>query len=136
MKLGITRTFQLDPGGSFFEGQNIFCGQLYACSAEVLLEPRKLRRAGNRDNPGFLREQPCKRDLCRRGLLLLREGGNHIDQSLVGPAVVRTEPRYSVAEVGAVELGLSVNFSRQEPLAKRAERHEADAKLLKRRHHR
>ena len=63
------------------------------------------------DNPGLLGEQPGKRDLSGRGLLSLRDLAQQIDQGLVGLAVVCAEPRYSVAEVGAVELGLSVNLS-------------------------
>jgi hypothetical protein len=40
----------------------------------------------------------------------------NIDQSLVDLAIVRTEPRYGVPEIGTVELCLSVDLARQETL--------------------
>src|ERR1700691_4110877 len=130
MKRRIPGSFNLDLRGSFLPGPHIFGRQLYVCSAKVFFETRKLRRAGNGNDPRLFRKQPGKRDLRGRCLLLMSKCGNHIDQSLIRLAIVLTESGHSVAEVGAVELRLGVNLAGQETLAKRAERNEPDSKLF------
>src|SRR5262245_14598303 len=136
MKRRIPSPFNLDLRRSFFQSPHILRRQLYGCSAKVLFETRELRRAGDGNNPRLLRQQPCKRDLRGRGLLLCCKFSNHIHQGLVGLAIVLTESRYRVAEVGAVEFRLGVDLPRQETLSKRTERNETNAEFLKRRHHR
>src|SRR4051812_16431900 len=49
--------------------------QLYLDAAEVFLQTLEFARAGDRHNPGFLREQPGERDLCRRRLLACSDAG-------------------------------------------------------------
>jgi hypothetical protein len=56
--------------------------------------------------------------------------GQQIDQRLIRLPVLRREARDRVAEVGAVERGRLVDLPREEPLAERAEGHEADPELL------
>src|ERR1700733_8985518 len=94
-----------------------------------------LRRARNWNDPRLLREQPGKGDLSGRGFLLVPERGNHIDQCLICLAILWTEARHCIAEVGTIELGLGVNLSSQETLPKRTEWHKADSELLTSRHH-
>src|ERR1700723_4799349 len=95
-----------------------------------------LRRARNWNDPRLLREQPGKGDLSGRGFLLVPERGNHIDQCPICFAILWTEARHRIAEVGTIELGLGVDLSSQETLSKRAERHKADSEFLQGRHHR
>ena len=56
-----------------------------------------------------------------------------VDERLIRLPVLRREARHDVAEIGAVERRRLVDLSRQEALAERAERHEADPEFLERR---
>ena len=58
-----------------------------------------------------------------------------IDQGLIRLESLRREARQGAAEVGAVERRVFVDLAREEALAQRAVRHEADAEFLKGRYH-
>src|SRR5204863_4311645 len=98
-----------------------------------LLEPVQLRRAGDRDDPRLLREQPGERDLRGRRVLPLSDALEEVDERAVRrPRAGVGEARHGVAKVAALELGALVDRAGEEPLAERAERDEADAELLER----
>ena len=84
---------------------------------------------------GRLRQQPCQRDLRRRGVLLLGERLQPLDERQIRLPVFLGEPRNHVAEVSRVERRLLVDLAREESFAQRTERHEPDAQLLERRKH-
>ena len=64
---------------SAFDAVKIVGAQFHCCRTEVLLETMELRRARNRNDPGFLREQPRKRDLRRRRTLPLSDSSEQLD---------------------------------------------------------
>ena len=101
--------------------------------AEVLLQAVRLGRAGDRDDPGLLGEEPGEGDLRRRRVLLLRDAAQQVDQGLVGLAGLGREARDDLAEVVGREGRGLVDLAGEEALAERAEGHEADAELLERR---
>src|ERR1700754_1197875 len=93
----------------------------------------QLRRAGDRNNPGLLRQKPRERYLCGRRSLLLRYLAEQIDHGLIRLACLGREAWDDVAKVRAVERRVLVNLPREEALAERAERNEADAEFFERR---
>ena len=93
----------------------------------------QLGGAGDRHDPGLLRQQPGERDLRRRRLLSAAMSAEQIDQRLVCLAGLRREARDDVAEVGAVERRVLVDRAGEKSLAERAEGNEADAEFLERR---
>src|ERR1700756_3346263 len=95
----------------------------------------QLRCAGDWNNPWLLRKQPGQRDLRRRSLLLLREGTDQVNQSLVRFTILRAEPWNGVTKVRTIELRLRVDLPCQEALSQRAERNEPDPKFFQRGHH-
>jgi hypothetical protein len=84
---------------------------------------------------GFRASKPGERDLGRRRILPRRDPAEQIHYSLIRFAGLRREARERVAEVGTVERGFFVDLAREEALAQRAERHEANAEFLERRQH-
>src|SRR5258708_17492346 len=62
---------------------------------------------------GFFAKQPSERDLSRCCLLLFRESTEQINQRLVGFTILWVKARDGVAEIGAIELRLFVNLSRE-----------------------
>src|SRR4051794_5959707 len=122
-----------DVGQGSFNAAQIVRAQLDGSTANIFLETVQLGGAGDRHDPGPLGEQPGKRDLCRRRVLARRDLAQHVDQALVGLAVLFREARYDVAEVGLVEAGGLVDRACQEPLAERTEGHEADSKFFQKR---
>ncbi len=58
--------------------------QFDGCRGEVLLQAVQFARAGDRHDPGLLREQPGQSDLCRAGLLAGGDARQQIEQRLVG----------------------------------------------------
>src|ERR1700761_4663868 len=101
----VSLAFDLDRGRSLFERVHLVGGQLYGSSSKILFESRKLCSAWNRNDPWCLGEQPRECDLCGRSLLLFREPGDDIDESLICFAIVFAETRNNGAEVGAIEFG-------------------------------
>ena len=63
----------------------------------------------------------------------LRESAEHIDQSLIGFAILWREARNDVAEVILVELRIFVDRTGKEAFAERAKGNESDAEFLERR---
>src|SRR5712671_6285682 len=63
-------------------------GQLNRSGTEVLLESMTLCRSRNRHDPGFLGEQPCKRDLRWRSLLPFRELLQPLDKCEIRGAIL------------------------------------------------
>src|SRR5262245_15320126 len=88
-----------------------------------------LRRPGDRRDPRLLREQPGERDLRRRGVLLLGEPLQPLDECLVRLAVLLGETWDDVAEVGRIKRRLVIDRPGEKPLAERAEWDQADAQF-------
>jgi hypothetical protein len=107
--------------------------QLDRCPANILLQPVQLGRAGDRGDPGLLRQKPRNRDLRRRRVFARCDVPHGVDQALIGLAVLLREARHDVAEVALVEARVVGDGSRKKALAERAEGHEADAQLLEQR---
>src|SRR5947207_9455613 len=95
----------------------------------------QLRRTRDRNDPRLLCEQPGKRDLGRRGLFLLRELANQINQRLVRFPVLRRKARNNVAEVGLVELRIFADLAGEKALSQRTKRNETDSEFLECRYH-
>src|SRR6185503_6614203 len=55
---GVPVSVHRDPRGSRIDLTQVVRRELDVCRAEVLLQPVKLRRAGNRYDPGPLRQHP------------------------------------------------------------------------------
>ena len=102
---------------------------------DVFIQAMQLRSAGDRNNPGFPREQPCKRSLRRSRLLLCGDVAEQFDQGLIRFSRLRGETRVDVAQVGTVKRRMFVNLSGEKTSAQRAERNEADAEFFKHRKH-
>ncbi len=85
--------------------RQVGAGQLQRRRADVLLQPRQLGGAGDRHDPGLLRQQPGQRDLGGRRAFLPRDGGQQVDHGLVGLARLRREARQGAAEIAGGESG-------------------------------
>src|SRR4051794_13617590 len=81
--------------GTFYVAEILTC-ELYCCCADVLVEAVQLGRAGNRNDPRLLRQQPGKRDLAGRSALSLCDVLQQIDERLIGLPVLRIEARNAV----------------------------------------
>src|SRR2546423_13071661 len=95
----------------------------------------QLRGAWDGNDPGLLGQQPRERDLSRSRLLTFCDLAEQINQGLIRLESFRRKARQGAAEVGAVEGRVLVDLAREEALAQRAVRHEADSEFLKRRYH-
>ena len=71
----------------------------------------------------------------QESLSFVRDAAEQINQRLVRLESLGCKARERAAEVGAVEGRVFVDLSREEALAQRAIRHEADAEFLERRDH-
>src|SRR6059058_3559143 len=85
----------------------------------------------NRHDPWLLRQQPGECNLCRHPAFAPRNALDQLDQGHIGLASLRRKARHHIPEVRWIELRVLVNLAREESRAKRAERNEPDAKLLK-----
>src|SRR4249919_4058689 len=103
---------------------------MHVGGSEVFLEAMQLGRAGDRHDPGLLRQQPRKRDLRAGDALAPGQRAKLVDEGLVGLARFRREARNLVAEVAAVEARRLVDGAGEEAAAERTERHEADAEFV------
>jgi hypothetical protein len=91
--------------------------------AKILFEPVKICRAGDRNNPGFLDEQPGERDLRAGHLFACGDPAQEIDEGVVRPARLFREARHDVAEIVLPEPGLVADCAGQKNLSERAEGH-------------
>src|SRR5208282_5232948 len=107
--------------------------QFYGSPADVFLKTMELRGTGYRNDPGLLGEEPGDCDLGGGCVFRGCDLAEQIDQGLVRLAGLRREAGNDVAEVVAVERRVLVDGASEETLSQRAERHEPDAELLKRR---
>ncbi len=89
-----------------------------------------LGRARDGNDPRLLREQPRQRDLRFGRALAIGDAADDLHQRAIGCARFFGEARNRVAEVAALELRVGVDGAGEEPLAKRAEGHEADVQLF------
>src|SRR5207245_5215246 len=92
----------------------------------------QFRGAGNRNDPGFLCEEPGERDLSGCRILLRGECSNQIHKSAICLAGFRREAGETAAIILLVKLRVFRNRPREESLAKRSEASKADAKLFER----
>src|SRR5437588_2357839 len=95
----------------------------------------QLRGAWDRYNPGLLGQQPRERDLSRCRLLSFRDLAEQIDERLIRLESVRREAGQGAAEIGAIELRVFVNLSREKAFTQGAVRDKADSEFLERRYH-
>src|SRR4030095_15282167 len=91
------------------------------------------RRAWDWNNPRFLSQQPCQRNLSRRRLLSFCDVAKKITQRPIGFASLGRETRKCITEIGAIERGCFVHFSRQKSSAQRAVWNKADSKFFEHR---
>jgi hypothetical protein len=91
----------------------VVLGQLDLGGGDVLLEPVQLRRAGNRNDPRPLGEQPGDRDLRRRRVLAPGDLAREVDEGAVGPARIALEARILRVEVRLFEPGALVDRAGQ-----------------------
>src|SRR5262249_27355853 len=94
---------------------------------EVLFEAMQLRSAWDGDDPRLLGQQPRERDLSGRRLLPCRYLRQQIDLGLVRPAILQSETRDGIAEVGAAQFGVLVDLARKKAPTQRAVRDKAGA---------
>ena len=120
----------LDTGSDVVDLAQIIKRKLDIRSSEILFETVELRRAGDRNHPGLLGENPRNCDLGRCRVLPLGEVADHINYSLVRLAILCREARDNVAEIALVELRIFLYRSGEESLSERTERNESDAKLF------
>ena len=92
--------------------REVIGGQFDAGPAEVLFEPVGLGGAGDRHDPGLLRQEPRERDPRGGGLLLAGDALEQIHQRLVLLQRLRREARQDAPEVAFGELGVLVPRSR------------------------
>ena len=131
--LGIPRSLHRDLGSTAIDLPKVFRRKLDRRGADVLFQPRGLRRTGDRDDPRLLGEQPRERDLSRGRLLPFGDLAEQINQGVIRFSSLRREARNDVAKVGTVERSVFVDLSGEEALTKRTEWNEADSKFLERR---
>src|SRR6266480_3567457 len=93
----------------------------------------QLRGAGYRNDPRLLGQEPGDCNLRGRHPFPGCDLAEQIDQGVVRLTRLRREAGNDVAEIGAVELRVLVDGTREEALAQRAEGNEADAEFLERR---
>src|SRR5579859_507090 len=111
---GVTIPLQLDVReGALDVAQLLACQPDPGC-CDVLLQAMHFRRAWDWHDPGLLRQQPGKSDLCRRRALAPGNLPERLHQGLVGLATFRREARQKVAKVVGVEPGVLVDRTRQE----------------------
>src|SRR6266852_3508654 len=115
---------------------NIIWVEFNSRRSKILFKARQLRCARYRNDPRLLRKEPGECDLGRSYFPLRCKRTHQINQSLVRFAILRAETRHAAAEIGAIELCVRVDLASQEAFAQRAERNEANSKLLQRGHHR
>src|SRR5580765_5148850 len=90
----------------------------------------QLRRAGDGNNPGLLREQPSQRNLGGGHLFLFRKSRKQINEGLICFSIFRAKARDIVAEIGAVELRILVDCAREEALAQGTEGNESNSEFF------
>jgi hypothetical protein len=122
-----------DPGSRAIDLAEVNRRQFDVNRPEVLFEAMRLRRAWDGDDPWLLGQQPRERDLSGRRLLPCRYPRQQIDQGLVRSAVLRSEARDGIAEVGAAQLGVLIDLARKKAPTQRAVRDKADAEFFQRR---
>src|SRR5690349_3500336 len=80
--LGVARTMNLDARRLVIELAQVVGRECDVDGAEILLEAMQLRRAGDRDDPRPLGEQPGEGDLRRRRAVCGGEPGEQLDERL------------------------------------------------------
>jgi hypothetical protein len=87
-------------------------GQVNPGGAEIFLETMTFCRARDRYDPGFLRQEPRKRDLRGGRLLLIGKFLEPVDEREIRLAVLLGEARDDIAKIRAVEGGRRVDRAR------------------------
>src|SRR4051812_1060685 len=79
----VTRALRMKLRSTLVDLGEIFGRKLQCRAAQVLVEALELGRAGDRNDPRLLREQPGERDLCWRGALSRRDRAEQLDEDTV-----------------------------------------------------
>src|SRR5271170_8409756 len=85
--------------------------------SEVLLQTLQPPRPGDRNDPRFLGEQPCQRDLSRRRIVPRGDMAEEIDDWLVGLPSIGSKAREPGANVGSGKGHCGINRRREEALS-------------------
>src|ERR1019366_8034389 len=93
----------------------------------------KLGCARNGNNPRLLGQQPGKRNLSRRCLLLFSDRPQQVNQGLIRLPSLRRKAWQRAAKIGLVERRGFVHFACQKSLAQRTVRNEAYSRSEERR---
>src|SRR5262249_580087 len=102
---------------------------------DVLIKAAELRRAGNRDDPRLLRQQPGQGDLRGRGALLRADLGTQINHRCFGLPSLGRKAWQADTVVVAAEGGGLVDFAGEESPTQRTKGDKSDPQLLARRQH-
>src|SRR5579863_519356 len=127
--LGISISFDRSLCGCAIDVADIGRREFECDCSDVFVEAIQFGCAGDWNDPWLLREQPGQRNLGRSCILPLRDGAEQIDQRLVCLESLRRKTRKRTAEVGALELGVFFDRSREEAFAEWAIRNEADSEF-------
>ena len=119
-----------DFGCSAFEFAQIFRRKLNGSGSDIFAQAMQLRGARNRNNPRLLGQQPREGDLGGGHFLLFRKSAEQINEGLIRFSILGAKTRDLVAEVGAVELRVLVDLSREEAFTQRTERNEIRSPIL------
>ena len=92
---GIAVTLNLDLRGGFVNLAEIVGRKFDGHGADVLVQAMQLGRAWNRHDPRLLGQQPGERNLSGCSVLLFADGGQKVNDRLVGLAGFGREPRQS-----------------------------------------
>jgi hypothetical protein len=130
---GIPVPLNVNRGNRIVNFLQVARRQRHVCRAKIFFQAVQLCGPGNRYDPRLLGEQPRKRNLRLRRLLLICDPSQRIDERLVRFAGSLGEARDCVAKIRLVELGLFRDGACQEPLAQRAEGNKSDSEFFERR---
>src|SRR5579864_4937241 len=131
VRLGVASALRLDL--RVVDLTQVVGRQLDVDCCVVLLEAVQLRRAGDRNEPRLLREDPCEGDLRSRCALSLRNLLEQLDEGAVRSQRLRVEARNGASEIRRLEGLVDVDLPGEESLAEWAERNESDLELVERR---
>ena len=108
-------------------------GEINPRATEIFLEPVEFRGSWDRDDPGFLRQQPGERDLRRCRVLSFGKCSQPVHEGEIGLAILLRKTRHDVPEVVGIERGVRIDLAGEKSLAERTERDESDAQFFQRR---
>src|ERR1019366_6951373 len=107
---GVPLPLQRNLGSGACDLAEIPLGEFDGGRRNVLLQAMQLRRSWNRHDPRLLGQKPGECDLGRRRVFTLCDAAEQIDNRMVRFPSLRRKAGDGIAEVGAVEGGVLVDF--------------------------